>query len=60
MRHQVCKGLPDLTLDRLDKTLATYSAHVGQGFDCLPPRTVLLLPKATKVRLLDLLHAFEK
>jgi len=51
--------LPVLTVDDLDRVCRKYSEAAGLGWDRFHPRWVLLLPAELKVRLLQVLMAWE-
>lgn len=51
--------LDDITLVHLDKACEQYPASAGKGGDNVNPRSFLLLPRETRLRLLDLLHLWE-
>ena len=52
--------LPPITLKQLKSILRTYSFRVGLGMDKLHPRALLQLPDHLLLRLLDLLHEWER
>ena len=52
--------LPKLNLDQLDATLLTFPHSTGLGFDQLHPRSIRMLPRTTRLRMLDLFHAWEE
>ena len=51
--------LPRPTLEEIDAVCKTYKSTAGLGHDCINPRAVLQLPVDLRVRLIDLLMAFE-
>ena len=53
------ESLPPLTIEMLDRTLASYRDALGLGADKLHPRAILELPEDSRLRKLDLLHAWE-
>ena len=52
--------LPPIELDRLNEVLKRTKEHAGLGKEKLHPRAVSLLSDDFKLRLIDLMHAYER
>ena len=52
--------LPPITKQQLDEAILSKNLGAALGWENLPPRLLLELPRSTKLALIDLMHLWEK